>query len=99
MKWLIRIGFIVSLFPLMAVKCAVDEGPGCFQHLCFTNNTDREIIVVETMPLKGKYADEFLSIEEYRLIKNGWRYITAYYHIGQRWSSICMEALGSYDRC
>lgn len=26
------------------------------------------------MPLKGKYADEFLSIEEYRLIKNGWRY-------------------------
>lgn len=57
----------------MAVKCAVDEGPGCLQHLYFTNNTDREIIVVETMPLKGKYADEFLSIEEYRLIKNGWR--------------------------
>ena len=58
----------------MAVKCAVDERPGCLQHLYFTNNTDREIIVVETMPLKGKYADEFLSIEEYRLIKNGWRY-------------------------
>ncbi len=53
----------------MAVKCAVDERPGCFQHLYFTNNTDREIIVVETMPLKGKYADEFLSIEEYRLIR------------------------------
>ena len=53
----------------MAVKCAVDERPGCFQHLYFTNNTDHEIIVVETMPLKGKYADEFLSIEEYRLIR------------------------------
>lgn len=74
MKWLIRIGFIVSLFPLMAVKCAVDEGPGRLQHLYFTNNTDREIIVAETSPLKGKYPLDSLTIEKYRLIKNGWRY-------------------------
>lgn len=93
MKWLIRIGFIVSLFPLMAVKCAVDEGPGRLQHLYFTNNTDREIIVAETSPLKGKYPLDSLTIEKYRLI-----IVTAYYHIGPRWLSIYMEALDSYNR-
>lgn len=99
MKWLIRIGFIVSLFPLMAITCTKKEGPNCHQRLYLTNNTGSEIIGVKcyrNFNDNSSSLDHQLSEANYKDIKNQtWRYS---FHILPFKTELIIDMTGSDNR-
>lgn len=77
MKWLIRILFVLAMFPLMAITCTKDENDDCHQHINMTNNSSMDIIVAEYKHTREiPITDVTLTLERYKRIKDNdrWSY-------------------------
>ena len=93
MKWLIRILFVLAMFPLMAITCTKDENENCHQHIDMTNNSTADIIVVEYKHIREMpITDATLTLERYKRIKNDDRWS---YYIKPGQTSTVFDVLNS----